>query len=246
MDYAIKAKDGEVGSISNLLYQESDWTIRWVVADTGDWLSGKRVLLPVSALGALDPEAQQLSVNLTMAQIEGSPDIDGSDPLSQEIDLLTCTHYNLRSARADTLRREDERKHDSVLPDRGLQIARSASTNPEGGQDGIQARSLSAITGNALEATDGEIGHSEDFLIDPAHWQVRYLVVHTSSWWPGEKRLISPQSIDWIDWARSIIHLDVTCQKVKDSPPYAATATVDGAFDELFGTYFGIHWVGRS
>ncbi len=215
MDYAIKAKDGEVGSISNLLYQDSDWAIRWVVADTGDWLSGKRVLLPVSALGPLDRDSQQLSVNLTMAQIEGAPDIDGSDPLSQEIDLLTCKHYDLLSARDDALRRED----------------------------GTQVCSLSAITGNAIEATDGEIGHAEDFLIDPVHWHMRYLVVHTSSWWQGEKRLISPQSIDWIDGARSIIHLDVTRQKVRDSPPYSAAAAVDGAFDELFGTYFGIRWV---
>ena len=106
-------------------------------------------------------------------------------------------------------------------------------------------RNLTGITGNTIEATDGEIGHAEDFLIDTATWQVRYMTVHASGWWIDEKRLISPQSIDWIDQARSIIHLTVTCQKVKDSPRYEAADTVDGAFEDQFHSYYGIRWVRR-
>jgi hypothetical protein len=103
-------------------------------------------------------------------------------------------------------------------------------------------RLLSEITGNTIEGTDGDIGHAEDFLIDTVIWQIRYVIVHTSSWWAGEKLLVSPLSIDWIDTARSILNLDVTRQKVKDSPPYVASETVDGAYEELFHTYYGIHW----
>ncbi len=104
---------------------------------------------------------------------------------------------------------------------------------------------LSDITGESIEASDGDIGHAEDFLIDTNMWQVRFLVVHTSNWWPGEKLLVSPLSIDWIDWARSIIHLDVSRQKVRDSPAYDAEGTVDGAYEDLFHSYYGIRWTRR-
>lgn len=210
--YPIAATDGQIGTVSDLLYDESGWEIRWLVVDTGDWLSGRRALLPVSALGQADPETKRWPANLTMRQVEECPDVDASEPLSREMEIMVRNHYGL-------------------------------SAGQERADPGV--RSLSEITGGAIETTDGEIGHAEDFLIDTALWQVRYLVVHTSSWWPGEKFLLSPLSIDWIDWARSIIHLHVTRQKVKDSPPYVAAETVDGAFEELFETYYGIRWVRR-
>ena len=71
------------------------------------------------------------------------------------------------------------------------------------------------------------------------------MIVHTSSWWPGEKLLVSPLSVDWIDWARSIIHLDVTRQKVKESPRYVAAETVDGVYEESFHSHYGISWARR-
>lgn len=212
--YPIKATDGQVGTVAGLMYDGSDWAIRWLVADTGDWLPGRRVLLPVVALGQPDPEAHRLPVNLTMKQVAECPDVDTSEPLSQEMEVLLRNHYNLPPG----------------------MIAAHQDWHVHG---------ISEITGASIEATDGAIGHAEDFLIDTENWQVRYLTVHTSTWWTNDKRLISPRSIDWIDSARSIIHLDVTCEKVKDSPPYVAADTVDGAFDALFDTYYGIRWVRR-
>jgi len=147
-----------------------------------------------------------------MKQVEECPDVDTSEPLSQETEFLVRSHYDASQ-----------------------------------GRDHVPGRihAISEITGNSIEAADGDIGNADDFLIDTELWQVRYLTVHTSSWWTDDKRLISPFSIDWIDRARSIIHLDVTCQKVKDSPPYVAADTVDGAFEESFHSYYGIHWARR-
>ena len=132
-----------------------------------------------------------------------------------------------------------------IAPDQPQRFTTAAPAERDGGRRDTRVRSISEITGDSIETTDGDIGHAEDFLIDTALWQVRYLIVHASSWWPGEKLLVSPFSIDWIDWARSIIHLDVTRQKVKDSPPFVAAQTVDGAFEESFHTYYGIRWARR-
>jgi hypothetical protein len=56
LGYSIKATDGLIGSISDLLFDDEDWTLRWAVADTSEWLPGRLVLLPTSALGR--PNAQ--------------------------------------------------------------------------------------------------------------------------------------------------------------------------------------------
>jgi hypothetical protein len=97
--YPIAATDGTIGTVSDLLYQLTDWAIRWLVVDTGDWLAGRRVLLPISVAGRPDPEAHHLPVNLTMRQIEQSPDIDTSAPLSPSADGEACDHADLPHGR---------------------------------------------------------------------------------------------------------------------------------------------------
>lgn len=104
-------------------------------------------------------------------------------------------------------------------------------------------RSLVVMQQAAVEATDDEVGHAEDFLVDPADWQIKYLVVRTSDWWSGEKILISSHAIIGIDYTRNILKLDVTRQSVKDGVRFSPEQTVDGAFDESFETYYGIRFV---
>ena len=69
-DYAIQASDGRLGTVSDFLFEDSSWVIRWLVADTGNWLSGRKVLLPLSALGLPDSTQRQFPVKLTMQQVK--------------------------------------------------------------------------------------------------------------------------------------------------------------------------------
>ena len=67
--------------------------------------------------------------------------------------------------------------------------ARSAEATASHEADDSHLRSCKAVTGYHIEATDGEIGHVEDFLVDDETWAIRYLVVDTSNWWLGHKCL---------------------------------------------------------
>jgi hypothetical protein len=97
--YAIKAANDEIGTVSDMLFEDVDWAIRWMVVDTGDWLPGRKVLLPVSALGQPDAEASNLPVNLTMRQIEESPDIDMSQAASSDMESRLLEYYSLPRSR---------------------------------------------------------------------------------------------------------------------------------------------------
>jgi hypothetical protein len=57
--------------------------------------------------------------------------------------------------------------------------------------------------------------------------------------------LLSPLSVSGIDPVRHVVHAGVTLAQLRDSPPYRPTATVDGAYDETFETYYGIRFVRR-
>jgi len=77
-----------------------------------------------------------------------------------------------------------------------------------------------------------------DFLVKDADWSIRYLVVDTRNWWPGKKILISPRSIKAIDRTKRLIDLNVTRQRVKDSPAYDASIVVDREYENHFNNYY--------
>jgi hypothetical protein len=60
-------------------------------------------------------------------------------------------------------------------------------------------RSSKFVTGQKILATDGELGHVDDFIIDDETWAIRYLIIETGNWWEGKKVLVSPQWIDSIN-----------------------------------------------
>jgi hypothetical protein len=240
--YAIEAIDGRIGSVREFLFEDTNWIVRWLVVDTGHWLSGRKVLLPPSALGEPDPSARQFPIKLTGRQVKDGPDIDTDCPVSRQHETHLYRHYG-SSPYWDS----------GLLPIGGgiglplvETLPRSGSMpvveepGPTGGDPHL--RSTDALTGFHVRATDGEIGHVEDFLVDDEDWSIRYLKVDTRNWWPGSRVLISPRSVRSIDRRNRLVHLDVDRQKVKNSPPYDPSKTVDGAYEETFLTYYGIRW----
>jgi sporulation protein YlmC with PRC-barrel domain len=86
----------------------------------------------------------------------------------------------------------------------------------------------SELRGYHILATDGEIGHVEDFLIDEAGRTLRYLVVETSNWLGGRSVLISVTALERIDSPAKKIHVTLTREAIK-SGPSVQTADIDPA-----------------
>jgi hypothetical protein len=77
---------------------------------------------------------------------------------------------------------------------------------------------LSLIQGFHVHATDGDIGHVDDFLMEEPSWQIRYLVVDTSNWLGGKWVAVSPSSVTRIDWSNREVHVSLTRAQIRDSP----------------------------
>ena len=87
--YVIAASDGKLGTVSDLLFDDATWLIRWLVVDTGNWLPGRHVLLPPSVMGNVDPSKQEFTVRLTMQEVQASPAIDAhADSIIQSAERM--------------------------------------------------------------------------------------------------------------------------------------------------------------
>jgi len=241
--YSVAASDGELGTVCDFLFDDASWSVRWLVVDTGNWLSGRKVLLPPSALGSLDANGQHLSVKLTKQQVKDSPEIDTDRPVSRQMEAGVYDYYGWSPYWGSGYYMGGYGYMGSGIASPYLGARRREQVIAEAqaaDHDDVHLRSVAAVTGYHIHASDGEIGHVEDFLVDDADWSIHYLVVDTRNWWPGKKILVSSRSAGEIDWTDRLVNLDVDRQRIKDSPAYDPTITIDRAYDEKLLTYYGI------
>ena len=242
--YAIEASDGRIGAANDFLFDDASWVVRWLVVDTGKWLSGKKVLLHPSALAHVNHIGQQFSVKLTMQQVRDSPDVDTDLPVSREMETSIYNYYGWDPPYwTSPINMGREGYYMGGFGHVGGAMATPSSAprfddrniaRAEQNDGDPHLRSIAAVTGYHIHASDGEIGHVEDFLVDDTDWTIRYLVVDTKNWWPGKKVLISPWSAEKIDWRKGLVNLGVRRQTVKDSPAYDPSIPVDLAYEQDF------------
>jgi sporulation protein YlmC with PRC-barrel domain len=226
--YGIRASDGVIGKVDDFYFDDETWAIRYLVVDTGTWLSGRKVLISPIALGHAGWMGRQLPVALTRAQVERSPDIDTKKPVSRQHEAQYFGYYGYpyywggaglwgMGAYPGSLTAQGRIEED-------LKAHASHGTPPP---DDSHLRSSNAVIGHHVKATDGNIGHLEDLLVDDHTWAIRHLIVNTSNWWGGKRVLIEPHSITGVGWSDAQISVDLTRQAVKDAPTYVSAAQVD-------------------
>jgi PRC-barrel domain len=244
--YAIEASDGDIGTVSDFLFDDASWRVRWLVVDTGNWLSGRKVLLPPSVLGHLNAKDGTLAVKLTKQQVKDSPEIDTDRPVSRQMETRVYDYYGWSPywGAGFYMGGYGYLPGDGIAsPYLGARRRQLEIADAQADRDDVHLRSVEAVTGYHIHASDGEIGHVEDFLVEDGDWSIHYLVVDTKNWWPGKKVLVSSRSAGEIDWMDRLVNLDVDRQKIKDSPVYDPTTTIDRAYDEQLLTYYGIKFV---
>lgn len=217
--YKLDSLDGEFGEVKEFYFDDRHWTIRYLVANTGGWLTGRQVLISPYALVATIKAEQHVAVDLTKKQIEDSPALSTDKPVSRQFEESYYGYYGYPmywggpfswGAYPYPMRDREQWKQPSKS---------EKAWDPH-------LRSTDAVSGYEIQALDGEIGHVEDFVIDDETWAIRYLVVATRNWWPGKKVLVSPQWIERVSWNDSKVSVNLSREAIKQSPEYTAEALI--------------------
>ena len=203
--YSLQSLDGEIGKVKDFYFDDHYWTIRYLVADTGEWLIGRQVLIsPHSLAGAYGSEGT-IAVQLTKDQIEHSPSLNRDMPVSRQFEKEYSVFFG-------------SPMYWGFPHDQG---AHAQSGEPGKKHADPDLRSIHDVSGHHVEASDGEIGHVEDFLIDDETWAIRYLIVDTKDWLPGKRVLISPKWIERVSWSEKQVVVDLTREAIEQAPEYA-------------------------
>ena len=222
----IRATDGEIGTLEDFYFEEDRWTVRYFLVDTGKWFSGKRVLLsPMSVKGSWS--RAEIPVALTKSQVWNSPQVDWQRPLSRgtEAEVLRYYGYPWYWTGGGIW---------GAFENPAALVAQTSgpTPQPEGPVVDVEKqhlRSTNQSTGYHIHATDGEVGHVDDFLIGEESWRIRYLLVDTSNWIGGRSVIVQTESVERIDRERGTLHVGVSRDEIKRSRSFESIEDAVGA-----------------
>jgi hypothetical protein len=195
----IYAIDGKMGELLGFFFDEETWHIRFLVADTGHGLAGKKVLIPADYLQAPKAGEGRFHVDVTREQIRNSPSLSKAESTHNKPEKIGMSDYYILEPSGEI----------SLVGPEPVMVGRF---------DVHDLYDTDTVKGYAIHATDGVIGHLIDFIFDDESWIVRYLVVDTGGWWPGRKVLLSPEWIESVNWYDNKVFVSVTRQSIKTAP----------------------------
>ncbi len=237
--YEVHATDGVIGKVKDMFFDDSGWEVRWLVVDTGNFLPGRKVLVPPSEVDKPDWESQLFPVDLTKQQIKESPTIDDKKPVSRQQEFQLTKFFGwhpywVRGPLEGAVPPQDEPGGATDQPPHDDVETPEVEPSSES-----HLRSIDEVRGYHIQAEDGDVGHIQDFIVNDDKWSIRYLVIDTRNLIPGKKVLLATSWVHSVSWEESTAFVSVKRQAVKDSPEFDPTKPINKEYEDTLYDYYG-------
>ena len=178
----------------------------------------------------INQSGRALRIPLTRRAIELSPDVSTQNPISGEAELLLSKYWQLTPYWVTRLPRTigKDISDKATLPEKSEAEKEVKS----------HLRSVGEIEGYHIAASDGDIGHLKDVIVDDSTWQIQYLVVNTGNWLFQRKVLIPCISLETIRWADRRVHVSMLRTDIKNSPEYNPDAPIAREYEQALHDHY--------
>lgn len=239
--YSIFATDGIIGNIEEFYFEDTNYVIQYIVANTGSWLTGKQNLISPFRISHLDKEKRQIHVSLTKEQVISSPTIDKHKPVSRQMEKIVSDYYG-ESYYWD--KRPDLNASQLAIANAAAATIKSAmttqsvvSTEP---QPDVHLRSVQEVASYEILALDGSIGTVADFIMETDDWKIHYLTIDTGNWLPGKHVLISAGWVNQFNWSHRIVKVNLTLEQIKKSPDFDKVNEITREYETRLRNHYKI------
>jgi hypothetical protein len=244
-NYQAVTQDGIAGSIADFLIDDSDWVMRYIIAQFNE----RKFPLSVFALNTPDGAFKTIPIQLSMEKIAISPDVDINNPLARDIEQKLSDYYQwpyywetmdipqslpgdlsaLPLIEMELDRQQEER---DLIPETG-------SSSPSS-QSEKHLASFKQLDGYTIFAanSDRNAGKLVDMVTQDKEWNILYLVAETGGMLSSKKVLLSPSWVQNIETKASRIQIDLTEETIHNSPSFNTIPELTEDYQKRVKRYF--------
>lgn len=219
---AILARNGKLGSLKDVYFDDERWTVCYFVVDTGGWFSGREALISPHLVRAHEGRARELQVELTREELERAPGPAEHPPASRLHEAARGAASAYPAYRSAPYLWVGTPSPLAVPPpqlERDPGDARNeAAVQAQKRAEQSHLRSAAELVGYHIHARDGDLGHVEDFVVESDTWTITGMVVDTRNWLPGKKVLVPPSAVESVDWHARRVAVRRTRAELERSP----------------------------
>ena len=89
--FEVVGPDGSIGTVDKA---SNDVRVNYIIVDTGDWLSGRQVILPAATVERIDPAARKVIIDRTRDDIRNAPEFHPKDFRSAKFEDALTGYYH--------------------------------------------------------------------------------------------------------------------------------------------------------
>ena len=244
---SLAALDGAIGEVEDFYFDDTHWTVRYLVVNTGGWLAGRHVLVSPASVRQIDLTNDHVVVELTRKQVEDSPNVDTHQPVSRRHEVNLLAHYGIPLYWLGPFPWGPVPLPMPATPGSPVDDEMLARHEQDETAD-AHLHSARDVVGYEIEARDDAIGHVADFLVDDKAWTIRWLVVDTGHWLPGKQVLVSPEWVEDVAWAARAVRVGLTRAQIQGAPAYDPERPVERDYERRLYEYYGrpSYWGSRA
>jgi len=220
----LSATDGEIGHVKDFYFDDQSWVVRYVVVDTGSWLSGRQVLVSPHAFVSLDWTGKLLLLSLTRKQIEDCPSIESHKPVSRQYEEAYHKYYGWPYYWEGSGLWGMSGFPILELPPKLLPGEPASWSGPSPQSADAHLRSAQAVDGYHIQASDGTNGHICDLMMDARTWAILQLVVKTGHRFSGHEVQIPTSQVARISYEKSSVFVNLTSKAIDECPANAPSS----------------------
>jgi hypothetical protein len=227
--FEIDAIDGQIGRVEGFLFEKRVWIVRYLATTTRGWPFGKRILIATEALENPDRERKTFPVTLTREQVKACAEIDWKKPISRRMELELhemfewFPYWNY-----------PKREIVSLIPGQS-----DRNDDPDELKESYLSHRRELIN-LRIKTADGELGHTEDLIIDDESWIIRYLLVDTRNWLLGKQVLVAREWIQEIDWSDRSVYVNLSEHAVRNSPDFDPSTPLSREYESELYDHYGL------
>lgn len=231
----VLAADGELGTTTDVLFDDHAWTVRYLVVYIGSGLDGPETLITPGAISEVEVQEKTLHVDASVERTRQAPYLQTNLPVAAQQEVA---YYEYLGAEPYW-----DQPPGPLAPLPPQEAVPGEASLSEMGDPHL--RSVQEVAGYRIETASDHVGHVEDLLLDDESWRVRYIVVDTRDWLPAKKVLLPLSGISEIEWTLQRVLVEPGSQEIKDAPAWDPDAPLDRDFEVRLHEHYGQapYWV---